>query len=245
VQDAHVTDVLSAQLPSPAKRYASIVERILDGIASGAFPSGSALPAERALAGELGVGRGSVREAIRVLEHAGILEVRSGSGTYVVDTGPPKVAVFRAHAALTGEHSPFDVIAARHAVEPACAALAATHRHERDLEVARETVDRQADLLRAGHDTAAADLDFHLAVAAATHNPVLLLLVERIVEIMRRPPWSDLKHASRAEPSGGERDVAEHHAVLDAIERHDATAAAATMADHLSSVEGDLLAQVE
>ena len=237
--------VFQLQAIDRTKLYASIVEQILEGIESGAFPPGSALPAERILAARLGVSRSSVREAIRVLEHAGLLDVRTGSGTYVTDPGPPKVAMLRAQAALTGEQSPIDVMAARRAVEPTCAGSAAAQRHARDLDAIRASVELQSRLLDAGEDAAAADLDFHLAVATATHNPVLLMLVERLAEIMRRSPWSDLKHASRRDPAGGERDVEEHLAVLAAIERRDGSEAAQAMEAHLESVERDLLEQVE
>lgn len=223
----------------------SIVDQILEGVQSGAFPPGRALPAERLLAARLGVSRSSVREAIRILEHAGILDVRTGSGTYVVDTGSSKVAALRAQAVISGEHSPLDVMAARRAVEPACAQVAALQHLERDLDLIRETVATQDRLVTEGEDAATADLDFHLAIASATHNPVLLLLVERLVEIMRRRPWSDLKHSSRENPAGARRDVRQHSAILAAIERGDEAGAAKAMRTHLASVERDLLAQVD
>lgn len=225
--------------------YASIVEQILEGIETGAFPSGTALPAERVLAVRLGVSRSSVREAIRVLEHAGMLDVRTGSGTYVAEPGSPKVAMLRAQAALIGEHSPIDVMAARSALEPACAESAAGQRHESDLDAIRTTLELQAQLVKADEDASAVDLDFHLAVAGATHNPVLVLLVERLVEIMRRSPWVDLKQASRESPGGAQLDVRQHRAVFAAIELGDAPGAARKMRAHLRSVERDLLEQVE
>jgi GntR family transcriptional repressor for pyruvate dehydrogenase complex len=225
--------------------YVAIVEQILAGIESGAFPPGSALPAERILAARLGVSRSSVREAIRVLEHTGIVDVRTGSGTYVVDGPGSAVAVLRTRAALSGEHSPLDVIAARNALEPAAAAIAAAQRHESDLELLEAILAQHAAQARAGEDTAAVDLEFHLAVAGATRNPVLLLLLERLVEIMRRRPWSELKHRTRAEPGSAAQDVREHRAVLSAIARGDGGRAARAMAKHLSSVERDLLAEIE
>jgi GntR family transcriptional repressor for pyruvate dehydrogenase complex len=162
-----------------------------------------------------------------------------------VDAGSAKVAALRAEAALTGEQSPLDVIAARQAIEPSCARLAAGQRRERDLELLRETLEAQERLADAGEDASGADLDFHLAVAGATHNPVLLLLVERLVEIMRRRPWADLKHRSREDPAGIARDLRQHRAVLAAIERGEAEAAGRAMRAHLAAVERDLLAQVE
>jgi GntR family transcriptional regulator, transcriptional repressor for pyruvate dehydrogenase complex len=239
-----MTDASALDLIDGSKLYGSIVRQILDGIEAGTFAHGSALPAERVLAAQLGVGRSSVREAIRVLEHAGILDVRSGSGTYVVDPGSPKAAILRAEATLTGEHSPLDVMTARRVLEPECAALAAAQRHERDLELLGDAVERQHRLVATGADPAAADIDFHLMLARATHNPVLALLLERVVDIMRRPTWTGLKLASR-EHAGAEQDVVEHAAVLDAVTRRDEGGAAAAMASHLASVERDLSAQVD
>lgn len=228
-----------------SRLYLSIIEQILQGVESGAFPPGAALPAERLLAARLAVSRSSVREAIRVLEHAGVLDVRTGSGTYVTDAGLSRAALLRAQAALTGEHSPLDVIAARRAIEPVCAEAAATQRHERDLATLQETVERQAVLGEAGEETAEADIQFHLAVAGASHNPVLVLLVERLAEIMRRRAWSDLKQRTRLTAAGTRRDVAEHGAVLDAIAAADGQAASRAMCRHLVSVERDLLAEIE
>jgi GntR family transcriptional repressor for pyruvate dehydrogenase complex len=223
-----------------SRLYRSIVEQILSGIESGAFPPGSALPAERLLAARLEVSRGSVREAIRVLEHAGILDVRTGSGTYVTEAGASRAAALRARAVLSGEHSPLDVVVARRALEPPCAESAATQRHETDLAALREALDRQASLLDRSREAAEADLDFHLALAAATHNPVFAMLMERLGEIMRQRLWGELKARSRV-GGGGERDVREHAAVLAAVERGDGRRAARAMRDHLDSVERDLL----
>jgi GntR family transcriptional repressor for pyruvate dehydrogenase complex len=226
------------------KLYSSIVEQILVAIESGTIPQGSALPAERTLATRFGVSRASVREAIRVLEHAGVLDVRGGSGTYVTDVGAAKVWALRAQATVAGEHSPLDVIVARQSVEPRCAEIAATGRNERDLARMRATVAEHIERVAEGEDGADPDLAFHVAVAAATHNPVLMLMFERLEEIMRRAPWSELKQQTRVSSEGGERDIREHQAVLTAIGKHDETAAARAMREHLHSVEQDLLAEV-
>src|SRR5438477_10102719 len=114
------------------KLYTSIVDQIVEGVRAGAFAPGTALPAERALAARLGVSRASLREAIRVLEHAGVLDVRMGSGTYVVEDGPSPKSVLRTHAALIGAHSPLDITLARCALEPSGAAQAPLTRHDSD-----------------------------------------------------------------------------------------------------------------
>ena len=84
----------------------------------------------------------------------------------------------------------------------------------------------------------------HRAVAAATHNPVLILLFDRLDDIMRRDPWSELKHQTRMTADGAERDIREHLAVLSAIEARDQEAAGKAMSRHLRSVEKDLVAEV-
>ncbi len=228
-----------------SRLYLTIVEQILQGVETGTFPPGSALPAERLLAARLAVSRGSVREAIRVLEYAGVLDVRTGSGTYVTEAGLSKAALLRAQAALTGEHSPLDVISARRGVEPACAEAAASQRNERDLATLNDAIEQQALLGEAGEEASEADIGFHLAVAGATHNPVLVILVERLAVIMRRRPWSDFKHRTRRTAAGTRRDVAEHRAVLEAIAAGDGQAASRAMGRHLLSVERDLLAEIE
>jgi GntR family transcriptional repressor for pyruvate dehydrogenase complex len=133
------------------------VEQILAGIRSGLFPPGSALPAERTLASQLQVSRGSLREALRVLEHAGVLDIRTGSGTYVAAEGGSSATC--AQAAAIGEHSPPDLIVARTAIEPVCAEQAALSHHPIDLAAREEAFEAQAHATRADEDVAEADLE--------------------------------------------------------------------------------------
>lgn len=227
------------------KVYDSIVEQILDGIRSGAFPPGSVLPPERELAAQVGVSRGSVREAIRVLEHAGVVDVRTGSGTYVTEGGASKTFVLRAHAAAMGDESPLDVIIARRAIEPVSAQYAALNRHPRDLVALKDSVSEQARLVKRGEDPSAPDLFFHIALAEASRNPVLRLLFERIAEIMQQGTWLQLKHKSRDRPGRQELYLDEHRTILEKIQKQDAVGAAEGMQRHLDSVEEGLLAEVE
>lgn len=232
---------LSFQLQSidRTRLYRSIVDQILDGIETGAYPPGVALPAERVLAAGLGVSRGPVREAIRVLEHAGVLEVRTGSGTYVTAAGASRAAALRAHAALAGEQSPLDVIAARRALEPAGAELAAAQRHPGDLAAMQESLTAQAGATTP-EEVAEADLAFHLALAGATRNPVFAQLMEHLAGMMRTGLWAEFKYRER-ERGASERDLREHGAVLDAVEHRHPGRAAEAMSSHLDSVERELL----
>jgi GntR family transcriptional repressor for pyruvate dehydrogenase complex len=227
-----------------SKLYTSIVDQIVEGIRSGAFPPGKALPAERSLATQLGVSRSSVREGIRVLEHAGVLDVRTGSGTFVSEAGLSKAATLRAHAALLGDHSPLDVMVARRVLEPLCAELAAANHRRGDIQVLRKMLIEQRALVDASLDPAEVDLRFHLAVAAAGHNPVLLVLLERLIEIMGQPTWRELKYRANERHGTFLLFLDQHCAILDAIERSDAGRAGTEMRGHLAAVEAGLLAEV-
>ncbi|PRX96624.1 FadR/GntR family transcriptional regulator [Allonocardiopsis opalescens] len=227
-----------------SKVYSSVADQILAGVRSGAFPPGTPLPAERVLAERFEVGRGSVREAIRVLEHAGVLDVRVGSGTYVVGDGGSQERVLRARAAVAGEHSPLDLIVARAALEPVCAEHAASARNTNDLRVLEELVLEQERAVREGEDPSAADADFHLAVAAASHNSVLFALERTLVELMRERMWSELKDHSRSRGRRAERYLEHHRQVLRAVERRDHRRARQLMAVHMSEIETDLLTEL-
>lgn len=222
------------------KLYSEIVEQILESIHSGGFACGARLPPERTLATTLGVGRSSLREALRVLEYAGVLDVRTGSGTYVSEDGVSLAATLRARAAAVGEQSPLDVVAARRALEPTCAALAAIHRNQADLNLLRATMDAASEQNRLGLDTDEADVAFHRGVAAASRNPVLLHLVEHTVGILRQQIWSELERRSQSR-GGMAQFLEQHRPILVAIENSDPEAATQAMLDHIDSVEARLL----
>jgi GntR family transcriptional regulator, transcriptional repressor for pyruvate dehydrogenase complex len=227
-----------------SKLYTSIVAQIVDGIRSGAFPPGASLPAERVLAVQLHVSRSSVREAIRVLEHAGVVDVRTGSGTYVADEGLPKAPDLRVQAAMIGEHSPLDVIVARRALEPTAATVAAEQRNPRDLDKLTRSIDQQADLLARGADPADADLNFHLALAYATHNPVVRLLAEHLIDIMRQDTWRALKFRSNEHHGTFQLLLEQHRAILDAVSTRDPAEARRATNQHLATIETGLRDEV-
>lgn len=227
-----------------ARLSTAVTDQVLEGIRSGAFPPGTALPSERTLAAQLGISRPSLREAIRVLEHAGVLEVRTGSGTYVTRDGVSKAALLRTRAALIGEHSPLDLVVARRAFEPVAAELAAVHRHKSDLDALRASVKEHARLDAADHDPNEHDLAFHLQIAVATRNPVFQMLAERLVEIMNQGYWQELRARQLQHTGRGREYVNQHRAILDAITKRDPVAARRAMDEHMDAVEAGLLAEV-
>jgi DNA-binding FadR family transcriptional regulator len=153
-------------------------------IESGEWPLGSKIPPEPELVAALGVGRNSVREAVRALEHAGLLEPRRGDGTYVRATSGLRAAILR----RARRSEVLDVLAVRTSLESDAAATAAVRRTEADVAAIQDALAARRASCDGGDQAAfvAADLDFHLAVIAATGNAVLIDLYAGLTEALQR-----------------------------------------------------------
>ncbi len=198
---------------------ASLVDQVIDQlkeqITSGTWKMHVKIPTETVLAEHLGVGRNTVREAVRALTHAGLLECRQGDGTYVRATSELSGAMAR--RLRTAEQ--LEILEVRRALEVEAARLAATRRTAADI-VAIEAVLAEREQAWAAGDPEAfveSDLAFHIAVVEATHNRVLIEL------------YADFSAALRTSiaAAGGslEQNYIPHDAIVRAIAVGDATAA--------------------
>lgn len=158
------------------------VRQLHQQLRSGTWRLGDRLPAETDLAAQLGVGRSTVREAVRALVHAGLLETRQGSGTFVRSLEPdtPWEPRLRQAAVL-------DVYEVREGLEVQGARLAATRRTDADVAALRAslTARDEARQRAAGDQFVAADLAFHRAVITAAHNPLLAELFDSFAVVLR------------------------------------------------------------
>ena len=222
------------------KLYELIVDQVLEGIRSGAFPPGSALPPERLLATRFGVSRSSVREAVRVLERAGVVDVRTGSGTYITGEALSKSTLVRVRAVEVGAHSPLDVMAVRRALEPVSAALAARNRSHTDLANISAANDEYSRVVTASDDPTEADIQFHTSIGAASRNSLLQALIEHSVEVMREPFWRSVALRSLKDSARAMRSMKQHRRILESIRAADESAAVVAMNEHLESVEAKL-----
>lgn len=234
----------SFQIDEAGSIRGAVVAAIIDRIRSGMLVPGSSLPPERELALQFGVSRGTLREAMRVLDHAGIVEVRTRAGTFVTEAAVSKGNQLRARAALVGEESPLDIVVARRAVEPVNARYAALNCHVRDLRDLKAAVEDQRHLSDRGVNPEASDGHFHLAVARASRNPLLYALFERIASSMSQAMWIEFKNRSKDQSRRNEAYVDHHLEIVRAIEAGDSSGASRAMIDHLDFVEEGLLAQV-
>jgi len=153
-------------------------------IANGEWPVGAKIPPEPELVAALGVGRNTVREAVRALEHAGLLEPRRGDGTYVRASSDLGAALLRRARRTTSDH----VLAVRTSLERDAAAAAAVHRTAADVVAIREAAAARRAACSGTDRTlfVEADVAFHRAVIAATGNPVLIDLYAGLTEALQR-----------------------------------------------------------
>ena len=205
--------------PLPAKRSLVdiAVEAIGDRLAEGVWPVGSRIPTEPELAELLGISRNTVREAVRVLLFAGLLEVRQGVGTYVRARVSPADAMRAISRA-----SLRDQLEVRAMLEENCARLAARHASPADLDAIRHTLRERGDW-RPDEPLEAfvlRDMAFHLAVADASGNAALA----ELYRYFSRSVECSIHHSIR-DDSLPDPDLAAHAAIADAIARGDEEAA--------------------
>jgi DNA-binding FadR family transcriptional regulator len=209
-------------------------EELLRRIGSGEWTVGAKLPGETTLAAQLGVGRSTIREAVRELAGRRVLESRQGAGVFVValQAAEDWDKVLR-KADIT------DVLEGRLAIETEGARLAASRRTPADLKNFRYTLtDRKRAAVSAPDDWyIEADMAFHRAVVAAAHNAVLTELFDSFAPRIRRAMIDMLKlddqHRHR-------HDQAAHAAIAEAIRLQDPDLAAARSRAHLSAVRNTL-----
>lgn len=148
-----------------------VIQQIQEKISLGLFAPGTKIPTEPALMAQLGVGRSTVREAVRVLVNAGLLEVRQGDGTYVLDSASGHEPLdYRLRRA-----TPQEIREVRRIIEVEAARLAAANRTPADIEAMRGHLARKklAHNRNDIHGYVTADIDFHAAVAVASGNSLL------------------------------------------------------------------------
>jgi GntR family transcriptional regulator, transcriptional repressor for pyruvate dehydrogenase complex len=223
------------KLVRTSRLYEQIVQQIEESIVKGSLKPGDQLPPERELAQRFGVSRTAVREAVKALREKGLVEAFSGRGTFITDGTTHAVRQSLDLMIKIGQPDGFTHLAEVRAIlEPEIAALAATRIQDSELATMREAV---AVMDRSGQDPDAyieADLDFHLALAEAAANPLILSLLDSIVGLLR-------EHRLRIfnVPGGPARGQIHHKRILQAVEQHDTQMARDAMREHLKQVRDD------
>lgn len=216
---------------APGRISELIVEQIRRLIIDGRLARGERLPSERDLAERFKVSRVTVRDALRILEAQGLLEIRVGASGGAFVTVPTAAVVGEGIATmlLMSSIGPDEVAEARLLMELGTVALAIQRATEDDIARLREVCDRSEALLAAGDYDVALSAEFHALLALAAHNGAVLMMTESF-----RGPLS--MHAARSrEPAeqSHAHSVAEHIAIADAVADRDLTRARTAMTEHL------------
>jgi DNA-binding FadR family transcriptional regulator len=216
------------QAIEPQRLYRQISDQLRTLILSGEFPVGSRLPAERDLSMQLGVSRPSLREALIALEVEGYIEVRMGSGIYVCEPPSPAAEGFD----LSGEEGPLELIRARALLEGEVAATAAKIGSKKHFDAVKEAIDMMEADAKAGIKPLDADRLFHVRVAEATGNSVLVGVVRRLFD-SRLGPLFDQLHSHFETSDLWAQAIAEHREVLKALRAKNPVQARAAMQRHM------------
>jgi GntR family transcriptional repressor for pyruvate dehydrogenase complex len=216
--------------------YQALAEKLTRMIASGEFKPGDRLPAERELAAMNNVSRPTVREAVIALEIEGLVEVRIGSGVYVINQTPSREGVERDIGA-------FELTEARILIEGEAAALAAANITDEELaELERLLAEMEAaNQADAGEMV---DKRFHEFLAGCTRNSAMQSAVEHLWMVRNRSPQC-IRTFEKSRTKGHKPVIDEHRAIIEALRSRDPVAARTAMREHLGRVLEYLLASTE
>lgn len=212
-----------------------VADVLAERIISGEYPEESLLPSERQLCENLRVSRTVIREAIKLLESQGLVRIERGRGTVVQEpqygplTDALKMLIRRR------EHLIDDLLEIRKVLEVHMVMRAAERRSEGNLKNMQRFLEKMREAPTEPRSYIGADLDFHMEIARATQNPVLLILLEPLSDLLR-----ESRQTSYIGPKMVRLRARQHEEILTCIRQRDGEGARVAMSTHLSDTEQDL-----
>jgi len=210
-----------------------VYKQLVSLISDGQFKPGEKLPSEREMASDLGISRQSIREALYRAEIMGLIEVRQGEGSFVLSSvreslKPPLVVLLEEEAGRI-----FEFLEVRKLIEGWCAEKATAEATAEDLERMAGILERMATSTPGDSEWEEVDVEFHLSIAAATHNVIAIHIMEALKEsfgsffrfrkVLTRPEKKDLL-------------LRHHHEIYRAISQKDPSLAKRKIVDHLNYI---------
>ena len=215
----------------------SLAERVADKIEGliidNQLKSGDKLANERELVSQLGIGRGTIREAIKILESRNVVEIRRGKGTYICEhigmvNDPLGFRFFHNKRKLAEDLSDL-----RGMLEPKIAAMAAEKATQQEIEELQSICTEVKNMIENGEDYSQRDIDFHVKIASMTDSLVIPQIIPLITQgIFLYIDVTDHKLAGTA--------IITHQKVVDAIKKHDPQAAYSAMLEHVTENRSNL-----
>lgn len=227
------------------KIYEEIVEQIRELVVRGELKPGDKLPSERDLVERLKVSRASIREALSALEMMGLLEVRSGEGTFMRRLKPESVIAPLAWMLSIEKGTVQELLEVRKILEVQAAKLAAQRAQAEDLRELEDALENmRQEIINPELGGEKADLQFHYAITRATNNKILILIMDAISDMMQQ-----MLKTSREKLYQGKYTpnilYSEHAQIYEAIKRKDPKQASECILEHLSGVEEELNSHIE
>jgi len=223
-----------AQLIEPIKKTRiaeEVADRIRMLVLDGTFPVGRPLPSERLLRERFAVSRGSIRDALRMLEMIGLLETRHGQGTFPQELTVDRLVAPLASVMTYRQDLRDELMDVRRMFEPAVARAAATRATDEDFADLQRILEAQRRKLKTGRSAIVEDTAFHAALARSTRNRVVGSIMATLNDLLVESRTLALKQKGRPE-----RSIEGHEAVVAALRCRDAEGAARAMYKHIDQI---------
>lgn len=216
----------------PQKGSEIVLQQIKMQIETGTYAPGSKLPTVVELAASFQVGRSTIREALSGLKAIGWVDIRHGGGTFVTNPLPiDSSSLFDQGQTLQ------EVQEVRRFIEAGCASLAASRRTEGNLTALRQILSTMEASLENEEESEQADIRFHLEIAKASHNSLMIGMMESLTERLQQSMKASRRLWFFAERASAEKLLQEHRDIVDAIETKDEQLAAEKMSQHIHKVD--------
>ena len=204
-----------------------VADRLQEFVLEGGYQPGDKLPSERELALKFDVSRTAIREGIKLLTQTGLLESSVGRGLFVGQVSTEPVLASLMVLLRLGDGKVRDVVQVRNALEALAARLAAIHATPEELAEMAAILDRMERLCLEQKPYDQSGPDFHLVMARASGNPLIVALLEPTLWLMYR-----VERETIASGPGTLRGLENHKRIYHAIANHDPDEAAAAIEDH-------------
>lgn len=210
--------------------YDQVADRLCESIIKGNLHNNEKLPSEQKLAELYGVSRNVVREALKVLKERGIIELRNGAGSYVKEPDASDISKTLACAVMMEDISSEDIYDVRVILETASVGLAAEKINEIEIENLKLILNKLMDLSLSVEERRNLDFKFHIDIAKASDNRLLLFLIQVMKDL-----FIDFMEVGIYTEGGIQDASTRHERILRALENHDVNQAKKMMNNHLAA----------
>ncbi|CAM4241937.1 DNA-binding FadR family transcriptional regulator [Paenibacillus endophyticus] len=228
---------LNVEKLSKRNHYEEITEQIKRLIVEGKLKIGDKLPSTKEISEQFGVGRSTTREALSALKAMGLIDIRQGGGCRVIREAPSEGDLPELQSLRMNRETVLELLEARESLEVSNASIAAIKHTDEDLVALRQLIEQMAQTVGDETEGERLDLQFHLTLARATHNSIMVRLFESIMNHIETAIHDIRRVELYASTAVAERLYQQHSAIVEAIGMRDAELAANRMKQHLQHVE--------